>query len=130
MRCLIALLVLSLCPMASVAAQPAPAMSDASGPACVKNVTWSQLPSGDDFVRDFPSGAHRMHIGGKVGLACGIGGDGRLTNCAVTSETPPDQQFGAAAIELSKLFRLPPLTKDGLPTAGGCVRFPIRFEPF
>ena len=43
------------------------------------------------------------------------------------SEEPSDQDFGSAAMRLSKLFKMRPKTQDGAPVEGGTVRIPIRF---
>ena len=50
------------------------------------------------------------------------------TDCGVVSETPPDFEFGKAAVGLSVLFGARPLTKDGQATAGRRVEFTIRFN--
>ena len=49
-------------------------------------------------------------------------------DCSVVSEDPADQDFGDAALKLSKLFKMRPQSKDGVPTGGGTVRIPIRFQ--
>jgi len=46
----------------------------------------------------------------------------------VVSEDPGDQDFGSAALRMSKLFKMKPMTRDGAPVAGGQVRIPIRFQ--
>ena len=44
------------------------------------------------------------------------------------SEEPGDQDFGTAALKLSKLFKMRPQTKDGAPVDGGQINIPIRFD--
>jgi protein TonB len=68
-----------------------------------------------------------MEVSGRAEISCTVLATGKLTNCSVLSEDPPDQQFGDAAMKLSKLFKMRPQTKDGAPTSGGTVRIPIRF---
>jgi protein TonB len=53
---------------------------------------------------------------------------GTLTNCEVTSEEPDSAGFGDAAMRMSRLFKMRPMTKDGSPVAGGTVRIPIAFR--
>jgi len=68
-----------------------------------------------------------MSVQGQVVLHCVVAAEGTL-GCYVASEDPPDQSFGAAALKLSKLFKMGPLTRDGAPTAGGEINIPIRFS--
>jgi hypothetical protein len=32
-------------------------------------------------------------------------------------------------LKISKLFKMRPMAKDGVPTAGGEINVPIRFQP-
>jgi len=52
---------------------------------------------------------------------------GSLQGCSVASEEPDSMGFGDAAMKLSKLFKMRPMSKDGQPVDGGTVRIPIRF---
>ncbi|MFI4976684.1 MAG: hypothetical protein ACHP84_19285 [Caulobacterales bacterium] len=52
-----------------------------------------------------------------------------MDDCSVTSEEPADQEFGSAALKISKFFKMKPMTKDGAPTAGAPINIPIRFVP-
>jgi len=89
---------------------------------------WIHQPNGDDFARFYPDRAQRLAVAGRVVLHCQVNASGTL-NCSVSSETPPDQEFGSAALKISKLFKMRPMTKDGVPTDGGSINIPIRFEP-
>ena len=46
----------------------------------------------------------------------------------VESETPQDLGYAAAAMTLTPQFRLAVWTDEGLPTVGGTVRIPLRFD--
>ena len=69
-----------------------------------------------------------MDVSGRAEISCTVLANGKLSDCSVVSEDPADQQFGDAALKLSKLFKMRPQTKDGAPTSGGTVRIPIRFQ--
>jgi protein TonB len=56
-----------------------------------------------------------------------VNAKGTLDGCSIVSEEPADQDFGSAAIRLSKLFKMRPQTKDGAPVDGGKINIPIRF---
>lgn len=95
----------------------------------ITNPDWAAQPSGDEVSRFYPEHAMRNRIGGEAIIACSITVDGDLTSCEVESETPPGEDFGAAAIRMSPYFKMKPKTLNGTPVAGGRVRVPIRFEP-
>ena len=89
----------------------------------------SALPSAQSLALYYPGRASRMGVGGSVILQCHVGDDLTLQACAVLSETPTDWDFGQAAMKLSTLFRMKPVSRDGLRTAGRVIRIPFRFLP-
>jgi protein TonB len=97
-------------------------------PTVISNPDWIHVPNGDDFAQYYPERASRMSIGGKAVLHCHVSAQGTL-NCTVLSEDPPDQEFGSAALKMSRLFKMRPKTRDGAPTDGGEINVPIRFQP-
>jgi protein TonB len=113
-------------PPPPVVASPAP---PPPRPTVITAPDWASRPSADDVSRYYPDRAQRLSVSGKAEISCGVLANGKLTNCTIVSEDPPDQQFGDAALKLSKLFKMRPQSKDGVPTSGGTVRIPIRFVP-
>jgi protein TonB len=77
--------------------------------------------------RYYPDRASRMEVEGRASLSCTVNARGTLEGCSVTSEDPADMGFGDAALKMSKLFKMRPMSKDGQPVDGGTVRIPLRF---
>jgi TonB family protein len=65
---------------------------------------WLEAPTFKDVAAAYP------YIGGGVAgvvvLHCGLERDGRLTGCKTLYAVPPDREFDAAALKLSRLFRM------------------------
>lgn len=67
---------------------------------------WAERPGGWAVRRSYPAEAKRKKaIGGAV-ISCKLSADGRLTGCAVDSETPRDAGFGEAMLRLGGRFRM------------------------
>lgn len=96
-------------------------------PTVISSPNWAQLPNGNDMGRFYPKRAARMGVDGYAEIECTVATTGLLQDCVVLRESPVDQGFGGAAIQLSVLFRMQPMTRDGAPVAGGKVVVPIRF---
>lgn len=105
------------------AANPTPAVE---APVITRPV-WTEKPSLEDLVRYYPAEAKAAKVGGRAAIACTVAADGRLDDCTVIGETPAQYQFGDAALQMSRHFRMQPVSADGTPTAGGKVRIPIAF---
>ena len=90
--------------------------------------SWYVMPTDDDMAWAYPDRANRRGLRGHAKMQCNVGIDGRLSDCAVLSEDPPDQGFGAAALKLARKFTLRPGTLDGAPAPSVAV-VPIAFEP-
>jgi protein TonB len=96
--------------------------------AVITNPDWTSKPSGDQFASYYPERAQRMNVNGRVVLNCAVSAKGTLENCAIESETPPDQQFGAQSLKLTKFFKMRPQTRDGMPVSGGHINLPIVWQ--
>lgn len=105
---------------------PAPAPTPPR-PSVITNPDWARRPSGDDIARYYPDRAMRMNVEGRATISCSVTAKGTLESCDIVSEDPADQDFGSAALRMSKLFKMKPKTADGAPVEGGTVRIPIRF---
>jgi TonB family protein len=88
---------------------------------------WLEKPTMADLVAAYPA-TDKDELGGMAVLDCRFAGDGRLTGCRVSSETPSEDGFGAAALKLAPLFRAKLTTPEGAPVAGSAVRIPFRFQ--
>ena len=93
----------------------------------IQNPDWLRRPSAAEVARYYPERAQRMGVEGRVTIACTVDAKGGLQACQVVSESPQDQDFGEAALRMSRLFRMRPMTKDGVPVSGASLRIPIRF---
>ncbi|MDE2357331.1 MAG: energy transducer TonB, partial [Alphaproteobacteria bacterium] len=97
-------------------------------PAVITNPDWISRPSGDEVNQYYPDRAQRMNVQGRAELECIVTVKGTLTGCTIISESPADQQFGAAAMKLTRFFKMRPQTRDGQPVGGAHVIIPIAFR--
>lgn len=67
-------------------------------------------------------------VQGSTRISCTVTEAGSLTGCTVLSETPSGQGFGAAAVRMSREFRMRPQTRDGAPVGGATVVVPQRWS--
>ena len=106
----------------------APDMLD-PGERVVGKASWAVLPSGDAMSAGYPRKALDAGVEqARVTMSCVAGAGGNLEGCAVSKEDPAGLGFAEAALALSESFRIRPWTDDGLPTIGGTITVPIRYQ--
>ncbi|THD55407.1 M56 family metallopeptidase [Phenylobacterium sp.] len=99
---------------------------------------WTRKPTIEDIARLYPADAAKQGLSAQVVVTCRIGVDGRLAECGIGRDdvkvagrepSLADQDFGTATLQLAKIFRMQPVSRDGQKTAGGVVRIPVRWMP-
>ena len=76
----------------------------------------------------YPALAQKLNISGRVSIQCIVDAVGTLNTCTVVSEDPPGYGFGEATLKLTRLFRVRPMTIDGIPTAGGIFKKTVVWQ--
>jgi TonB family protein len=107
---------------------PAVAAPVPPGPAVITNPDWASKPNGQDVERYYPEGAQKKDLEGRATVRCQVTAGGKLAECAVVAEDPVGEGFGEAALRLSTLFHMRPMTRGGAPVAAGVINIPIRFQ--
>jgi hypothetical protein len=107
----------------------------AAGPAggAQEDPFWRVTPTADQVVAildSFPAclidGAYTP---GSALVACETAEDGGLRACQVLAEEPKGCHYGAAALEVAKIFRARDLMLDGRPVRPGTqIRLPMDFR--
>lgn len=112
------------------AAAPAPVSAPAPArPTIIANPDWVGRPTADEVAKYYPERALRMSISGRATLLCKVTAKGAVEQCAITSESPADQGFGAASLRVAHYFVMRPQIRDGQPVDGAQVIIPMRFTP-
>ena len=107
-------------------AQPPPPPS--AKQTVIINPDWTRIPTGQEVDLLYPVSAQRARVSGRAVIACQVAATGLLEYCAVIDESPAGFGFGAAALQMSKSFRMRPRTRDGVPVSGADVNIPINFN--
>jgi len=96
-----------------------------SGPVVITTPDWVRLPKQEELANYFPAGGARA---GRVVLHCFVTNRGLMDNCTTSAEFPSGQSIGAAALAMTSLFIMKPMTIDGLPVGGAEINIPVKFE--
>ncbi len=105
-----------------------PRMLEASHPV-IGQPQWIALPEITDVTDGYPKAATAAGVlKARVVVSCEVAVGGAMRDCKAESENPPGLGLGAAALALSTKFRLSVWTAEGLPTIGGRVSIPIRYD--
>lgn len=104
----------------------APSPAEIAAASLLEGATFTQRPTGSDFVQFYPATALARGLSGAATLECLVNADGGL-RCRVIEETPADAGFGLAALAVAQKFRVAP-TAAGASNAGRKLRIPIRFR--
>ena len=64
----------------------------------------------------------------RVRMACKVVQGGGVTDCLLDPDSAANPELGAAALSLAPHFRLTTWTIEGLPTVGGTITIPLRYE--
>ncbi len=97
-------------------------------PPVIGNPNWLSKPTPDQVGRLYPARAAEREMSGRAVLLCEVLASGAVGSCDVTDETPKGYGFGAAALAMTRYFKLSPQTVDGVSVAGSKVRIPIVFS--
>lgn len=98
-----------------------------AGQPMVTQPSWLQTPTAEDVGRvtpTLPEPPAEVH----VLMVCRITEAGGLEACMIRSETPAGLGYGAAALALAPIFKMPAVDLDGRPVAGRTVQIPIIWK--
>ena len=99
------------------------------GPPVIGRPAWRSMPTGEMFAASYPAAARAAGVSeARILVDCDIAEGGRLSRCEVRSETPEGLGFGAAALGLTGAFQTSVWSAEGLPTVGGRITLPIRYQ--
>lgn len=104
---------------------PGPPPNDFTSPSHTEPA-WLVMPSAENIERVYPSDARRKHLTGHLILHCTADADGYIADCTVAEETPKDEGFGNAALEITAYMRMKPATRFGIPVPSQ-LNIPVKF---
>jgi TonB family protein len=91
--------------------------------------TWVQAPTPQELAALYPDAARQAQVRGRVEVACQFTPDGWLTNCLVTSETPPEYGFAQATIRALRSFQAVPTAENGRAVSGLHILLGVNWPP-
>ncbi|MDB5450769.1 MAG: hypothetical protein JWQ52_1897 [Phenylobacterium sp.] len=98
----------------------------ASGEPVIGKPQWASLPSADDTSSAFKDIKATGDL--RVTLRCTVQPGGTVAGCTAQNEQPAGSGLAAGALALAPKFKLATWTVEGLPTIGGVVTVPIRYQ--
>ncbi|KRA61856.1 hypothetical protein ASD79_07055 [Caulobacter sp. Root655] len=94
------------------------------------NADWMTKPTVYQLMGVYPVAArHRPPTTAKATITCKVNEEGFLRDCKPVFEAPENMGFGAAALQLSTLFRMKPKIRNGKPVETE-VTIPIIWSGF
>jgi len=88
---------------------------------------WIHRPTPAELQRFYPTPARMQGVTGMAMLACAVAADTQARRCHVLAERPPWEGFGAAALQMAKVFRIRPTLVDGKVYEKARVEIPVYF---
>lgn len=90
---------------------------------------WLLVPQVNDLEAVLPEAAKVAKVyKARVVMQCRVVAEGAVEGCTIRSQDPAGLGFDSAALNLTKFFRLAVWSDEGLPTVGGLVSIPLRFD--
>jgi TonB family protein len=86
-------------------------------------------PQPEDIAKAYPEAALKKGMKGAASIKCRITEDGSFTKCSVVDETPAKYGFGAAALQVSNLFKVGLKDDQGGDVKGVSVTVSLQFNP-
>lgn len=105
-----------------------PSGGTAPSPPVRTGASWVFKPGTDEMRPYNPPRARIENVNGRVLLRCRVLRSGHVADCKIAGEGPRGYGFGAAALQVSRLFVLKPPTLNGEPDEARRVEIPVEFN--